>query len=88
MYLAKKNEIPTSILFFINNINKILEEKKWDKNSNESTFTVISSPHPYDWTTIKIVQKHYSKDKWECKMTHFYKNNDKNIYTWSFNKRI
>ena len=88
--LFNKKLIPKTVLFFITEINKRLREKSFNKNKDESCVVIVSSKDiGYNWDAIKVIQKHYSCDDWECKMTHFYKTENKkyNIYTWSFDKK-
>lgn len=82
--------IPKVVLFFIEEIEKRLAAKGFNKKVDDNCVAIISSTEIlYNWDAIKVVQKHYSKDGWECKMTHFYKTEDKkyNIYTWTFNRK-
>lgn len=90
LQLNTRKLIPSIVYFFLIEINKRLEEKKFNKKKdNECTAIILSKDVGYNWDAIKVVQKHYSNDGWECKMTHYYKTEDKkyNIYTWSFERK-
>ena len=85
-----RKSIPKTVYFFLTEIDKRLKEKNFNKNkSNECIATVLSKDIIYNWDAIKIVQKHYSDNNWECKMNHYYRSDDKkyHIYTWVFNKK-
>lgn len=88
--LNNRKSIPITVYFFLTEINKRLKEKNFNKDKSvDCVATVLSKDIVYNWDAINIVQKHFSKDGWICRMSHFYKSDDRkyNIYTWTFDKK-
>ena len=90
LQINTRKMIPSVVFFFLTEIEKRLKEKNFNKKKDvECTAIILSKEIGYNWDAIKIVQKHYSTEGWECKMSLFYKTEDKkyNIYTWSFERK-
>lgn len=85
----KKTKLNTNVaemaLFILKEINEKLKAKGWSRCLQNNDFVFVKTDKfPYCWDVIKLIQKHLSDDKWECKMTHYVKTNDAYLYTWNF----
>lgn len=82
--MIKTNKfIVRSNLFFIKKIKEILKNKKWNINSNKNeTISVDTDEFEYCYKVNKTVEKHLSNDKWQLKMTSYYKTSDKFYYVF------
>ena len=86
---ANTNFIETN-LYFLTEINKKLKIKNWDREGDTNcTVSMLTDKHPYNWDSIKLIQKSLSDKKWECKMTHFLRSSTDGScsYTWEFKKK-
>lgn len=76
-------------IFFLKNIHENLSAKGWNRSlTMGETVRITTEKYPYCWDSIKLIQKHLSDEKWECKLTSFLKT-EQNIYqyTWTFKKK-
>lgn len=72
-------------LFFAKKINEKLEAKGWNRSLQKDDFVFINTDkYGYCWDSVRLLQKYFSDDKWECRMTHYVKTEGLYSYTFSF----
>lgn len=80
--MIKTNKfIARANLFFFKKIKECLINKKWDINGEKNEFiSVDTDEFEYCHKVNKILEKRLSNDKWQFKMTSYYKTNNKFYY--------
>lgn len=79
--------IPEASLFFIKRIKARLEMKKWNKFSNENEIVVVvTREFPYSYDVIRPIERIFSKDGWNFKMTNYSRGEKAFSYTFRMEK--
>ncbi|MBR6516924.1 MAG: hypothetical protein IKT40_08840 [Bacilli bacterium] len=86
--LVKKTNVANMVIFFVKEINEKLKSKGWSRSLIKDDFVMVNSKdYHYCWDAINLIQRYLSDDNWECRMTHYIKNNNVGSYTWNFRRK-
>ena len=87
--MIKTNKfIVKSNLFFIKKIKETLENRKWNANGDKNEIISIDTDEfEYCYKVNKILEKYLSNNKWQLKMTSYYKAGNKFYYVFQMRKR-
>lgn len=84
--IKDKKDIAKSAIAYLSEIKKKLEARSWTPFNLNEEIVVVSFPNiPYNFEAVQLVQKHLSKNGWNCKLTHFYiTHSNRYSYTFTF----
>ena len=86
LQIKDRKAIATSAIAYLSEIKKKLEARNWAPFNLNEEIVVVSFPNiPYNFEAVQLVQKHLSKNGWNCKLTHFYiTHSNRYSYTFTF----
>ena len=91
-------DYPKANLWFMTNVKERLKSKGWVKNDascgKHLIAAIISDEFPYCWDTVSLIQRKFTDNVWECKLTKYTAECDPTksdgkwyVYTWELNRK-
>lgn len=75
--------VPKASLFLVKRIRQRLEEKKWNKDSNDNEVVIIiTKEFPYSYDAIRPIERLFSRNGWKFRMTKY--NRGETVFSYTF----